>query len=403
MYKLLVELLNDNSLDIYNWKQNRLNNFNNYLVLNHKTKSTFLSLAKFIVLLIYKTRINKKINLNKIIFVVNSFNQYKVGRLLYDNRASLTSVSYVDKDIHNIHLNLKDSLILSIFIILNIKRLVSVLNKKFIYLEFKIFFYFVIYYRHILNNYIKSVVIFNDHCVDSSIFKYIRKKHNFKLIYIQHAQPGKFFPKPDFDISLLDSENAMNIYKCSPSKRIKLIGHVNTKSLLKCRKVLSKKVLGLAINMSDDLINLSKNITHLCQVNNISTLKIKLHPAIKIPLDGFLKKSNIQINFVDNLIDFLTDIDILIAGESSILVEGIIAEKLCVLHNFTKDSFHGIYGFRDKDMFLTYYDFIKNYEIDLYLMNCLLKQKSFGKYFSASYGSEYEGNEISMYKRFIYH
>jgi hypothetical protein len=353
--------------------------------------------------LIYRTRLNKKIYLNKIIFVVNSYNQYKVGRLLIDNSASLISVSYVNKNIHNIHLNLKDSLTLTIFLILNIKRLVSVLNKNFMYLELKIFFYFVIYYKHILNNNIKSTVIFNDHCVDSSIFKYIRKKVSFKLMYIQHAQPGKFFPKPDFDITLLDSENAMDIYECVPSKRIKLIGHVNTINLIKCRKILSKKVIGLAINMSDDLIKLSENIIHFCRVKNITNLKIKLHPAINEPLNGFTKKSNININFVDDLLNFLTDIDILIAGESSILVEGIVAEKLCVLHNFTKDSFHDIYGFREKDNFLNYYDFIENYNNNIFLKSCLEKQKSIGKYFSSSYGSKFEGDEISRYKQIIYH
>jgi hypothetical protein len=193
------------------------------------------------------------------------------------------------------------------------------------------------------------IIISNDHHPHSRAFIMAASRLKIPCIYIQHASVTEVFPPLRNSHALLYGEYSENIYKTIGNSGCEIIKVGNHrfdgyKQLIK-DKVPSGRI-GVAFNTLDPI----DKVLSLCDVlsKNFGTANIILraHPAEKRKFQTDVEISNSK---EINSLDFLKTIDVLIAGNSSILLEAAAMN----VHAFQ------IYFEKVPDYFIDYYGFIR--------------------------------------------
>lgn len=201
-----------------------------------------------------------------------------------------------------------------------------------------------------------AVVMSNDHNVFCRALLFASKKLNIPTIYIQHASVTNRFPPLIFNLNLLEGQDALNKYnEAGP-----ILGKVELVGMIKFDKYFNKinsntKVMniGVALNNGDDFNTYFSMATML--KNKFSTLEFnfRFHPSIDTSMLEIPKYALISNPEEENSFEFLSKIDLLIAGNSSIHLEAILMNVVSI---FVKSN--------NKD-FIDYYGFIKNGLVDV--------------------------------------
>ncbi|MGE0566982.1 MAG: hypothetical protein AB7O73_03455 [Bacteroidia bacterium] len=211
----------------------------------------------------------------------------------------------------------------------------------------------------------KAVVISNDHVYSTRILVHWANQLNIPTFYIQHAAVTKDFPKLEMKFAFLEGEDSKEKYleAGSDSSKIELIGIPKMDYLYnKINKNKNVNVVGVAGNgleSKGDVIDVLNKLSA-----SYPDLKITYRPhrmqfhekQYKSILDEILtqipKSIVISNPFKESATDYLTKIDLLVAGDSSIHLEA-------TLLNVTS-----VYYFKTNDYY-DYYSFLKNEMIEL--------------------------------------
>ena len=173
----------------------------------------------------------------------------------------------------------------------------------------------------------KAIIFSNDHLVWHRVLRKAAQINKIPAIYIQHASVTEKFPKLEFDLSLLEGQDALDKYsKKRVNGEVALIGmpkfdkyfpYINMNN--------SIETIGICTNTLDDVSNIEK----LCSILRTSfpTMKIIIRPHPRDPRKQLYQTliENYKLDFSDskkeNSFEFLTKVDANIAGESSVHLE----------------------------------------------------------------------------------
>lgn len=200
----------------------------------------------------------------------------------------------------------------------------------------------------------KAIIMANDHSFQNRIILKVAKEYNILTFYLQHASVTDKFPPLAFDFALLDGMDALEKYNCSGLTKTKvfLIG------ICKFDKYYNDinyhrmvKTLGICASNIDRV----SSIERLCK-------KIKMaFPSLHIILrphpgdsryDEWIRISALyEMDFSDARkempFDFLKKIDVIIAGDSNILLEAAVMNIYPMYYDISQKR-------------ADYYGFIKN-------------------------------------------
>jgi hypothetical protein len=257
----------------------------------------------------------------------------------------------------------------------------------------------------------KFVVQSNDHNVSNRCLRLVAESMGIKNIYLQHASVSLLFPKLQYDYAFLDGNVSMEIYRNCEKNQSEDLLTLSTrisnivlsgqkKEVVMASKNRSKKYIGLAVNTLDDVNSL------LCLLEELEILGVpilvRLHPGqtkdFERILGEYIKTSpyiSISTAKSQSLANFLESAFIMIAGNSSIHLEAVIAG----VPSYYVELFENI-DHRD------YYGYVKNKvacpfpreavklgAVVLGDLSLRMPDIAAVQMYSATYGTKWEGRE----------
>lgn len=189
----------------------------------------------------------------------------------------------------------------------------------------------------------KAIIFSNDHLVWHRVLRKAAQANKIPTIYIQHASVTEKFPKLEFDLSLLEGQDAFEKYSKKEVKgKVELIGmpkfdryfsYINTDSTI--------RRIGICTKFLDDIYEIEK----LCSTLRASfpDIKMTVRPHPRDPRDQFyqtlINKHNLHFSDskTENPFDFLKNIDANISGESSIHLESVLMNVYPIYYNMNSE------------------------------------------------------------------
>jgi len=349
---------------------------------------------------------NKEFNLplNANWFVFSTFNNYRalkniklgIPNSIWINVSSNYEIPDLENE--NIFSNFKNSIrgrkyfSLLFYFIFNNSKIPS-----YIFLEFH---GIIDYYILLIKKYNPNVIfISNDHYPSSRGLIIAAFKLGIKCVYIQHASVSKLFLPIFNSHSFLYGRYSLDVYSSAgkSSGAIYLVGNHNLDSLESYLSKEKKHTVGIALNLLDSEEGTIKVIKFLRQNFPDLNILLRKHPRDKrsLQISNF---ENIEFSLEPEPLNFLAQIDVLIAGDSSIHLEAVFSNVISIYYRFNKNS----------KLKYDYYDFLKNdvvYEaknsntigefISMFYQGKLQSKRNNAKYFEQSIDSDYEFNVTS--------
>ncbi|MEJ8756752.1 hypothetical protein WG947_07085 [Pontibacter sp. H259] len=254
----------------------------------------------------------------------------------------------------------------------------------------------------------KAIVFANDHNADARAMLLAAKATGIKTVYIQHSSVTPIFPPLEFDLNLLEGQDALDKYKqCGPVEGdVKLIGMPKADAYVPFRNNNQAiKTIGIGCNLMDDIAEIENLIrqlsTDLPQVNFI----LRPHPR---DTRNFKCIAGINPNIIISdskkvaTFEYLQQLDVQISGNSGIHLEAVLLNVWSVYYNMNPAE-----NLQD------YYGFIKNSLVDACLdyqglkelLQSHLHQKpevyTRAGYYNATVGTEYDGKSSELALRHI--
>ncbi len=199
----------------------------------------------------------------------------------------------------------------------------------------------------------KALILSNDHSIAPRSLLLAANSLKIPTVYIQHASVSPFFPNLEASLNLLEGQHAYDVYKkCGKINGIvKLIGMPKFEQYqhLQNHNTLIKKI-GIAFNPSDQKMLIEAFINEVVpQFPNI-VFTFRKHPREERDF-FFLAFPNLKESLPrrENAFEFLTQQDMIFAGDSSIHLEATLLNIVSVYFDFT--------SIEDK---FDYYGFVKN-------------------------------------------
>lgn len=405
-FQFLCDLLEWNGLSQSHWLLYKNDCRIKKVLEKYKSKKSHLSQElKLLLKAVSLVRFKKIRKISGDFAGVHSKNQHAALNHLNDRLDfQLVSFGFVNRNVNKLHLTPLSFFALLLFITKNFQILRGLTHKKYHYHQLKVLIYGLILDDHVDFSNIKNVFVSNDHHPETRILLYFRKHNDFQLIYKQHAQVSIMFPPLDWDQAILDGAVAHEQYRINGAIRSKvwITGSDKTADLVTARRVFDHKKVGVAINSLDDLVPLAHYLHKIQTCYDIDRFLVRMHPALN-DHDYFSRSmlnSGTTVKFqlhTGDLVDYLSQISVCIAGSSSVLLEAAISKKLCVQHNFVPEDFIDYYKFEYMNAAISHVDFLNlgkvipdwKYLIDFQTRNA--------RAFSASLGTDVEGKELNEF------
>lgn len=213
------------------------------------------------------------------------------------------------------------------------------------------FAYFISY--EIFRDFSGIVVVSNDHSPFPRAMTRAAKEIGIHTSYVQHAAVSSRFPPLAFHSAFLDGQAAFDTYRHIAAARgltdqtnVYILGCAKADHLFELSKTRSMPEIiriGLAINTLDDSAIIIRTINQLTEISNLP-LRIRLHPRM-IEQDHLASYISTNSNVIhvhgESLEDFLSNIDLLISGQSSIHLEAVASGVVSCTFNL--GARHGDY------------------------------------------------------------
>jgi len=197
---------------------------------------------------------------------------------------------------------------------------------------------------------LKKVVFANDHNVHNRLFKIACENRNIKTAYLQHASVTSMFPKLDFDQNFLFGKIDQHKYESISTIKGEtlLIGSPKFDELYKHKRKPKKRNsffrIGLATNIIDNKTKIESLVNEILEKTNYH-IKIRQHPRESRIFNFDSERVRIQSAKDSSLLNFFSDIDFLLAGESSIHLESLYVHIPSFYVNLTINERKDYYEF----------------------------------------------------------
>jgi hypothetical protein len=286
----------------------------------------------------------------KIVFAV-TYNNYEAVKFLmdkYPDALLVTAHGYVSKIKSSIDLIsfLKTGLSFRKFFFL----MYLAVQKKYRLRHFKMILssynYVERYTEMLTNNKPACIFISNDHYPHSRALILAAKKLGIKCFYIQHASVSEVFPPLRTSHALLYGQYSEKIYRNIKGSEGAIIPVGNHRFDSYKSSIINKKStgrVGVAFNTLDPISEVIDLCEYLAQYIAPEQIVLRAHPADK---RKFSAKFSVSPKGESSL-DYLKGIDILVAGNSSILLEAAAMNVHALQMYFqpVPDYFVDYYGF----------------------------------------------------------
>ncbi|KON26765.1 hypothetical protein AC481_06555 [miscellaneous Crenarchaeota group archaeon SMTZ-80] len=253
------------------------------------------------------------------------------------------------------------------------------------------------------------VVVVNDHLMYARALVLAAKQANIKTLYLQHASVSGKFPRLFFDYAFLDGNDSLNKYAVNgySDTKIFLTGFPKFDRSLKCynQKSIVENV-GICIATLEE----ESEIEDLCKKLKSESINlnfsIRPHPSDK--RIGIWKDLAATYNFSysnsreESSFDFLQKVDVIISGESNILLEAVLMNVYPIYYDYSSTKI--------KDM----YEFVRNGLVDepvktidalLLILKRIITNRPFirerAKYYNAVINTKYDGNSLGLVVQLI--
>ena len=228
-------------------------------------------------------------------------------------------------------------------------------------------------------------------------------KLGIETIFMQHASvTDNFPPLINYHTALLEGEDALDKYQKNGSKNLKIYligmpkfdyyyGILNKKSTV--------ENIGICTNGMDDIDRFEKLINKISLLNDAKNIYLRPHPSdrrfeewSKISKKYNIKFSNVR---VVNSFDFIGKVDLVIAGDSNILLEAALMNVSCIYFD-SFNSNHDWYGFKKNGLV----DYFNNIDLLLIRVGELIIEKkttrNIAKKYIETVNTSFEGRSSQL-------
>jgi len=194
----------------------------------------------------------------------------------------------------------------------------------------------------------KAIVFANDHNAFCRALLIGAKECGIKTIYLQHAAVTDKFPALKFDLNLLDGKDSLRKYKRAGTieGKVVLIGMPKfDKYYEKIKQREEINTVGIALNRNDIFsyyLNISDELKKQFKSMNFI---FRFHPSIilsEIVIPEYATLSDVT---KESSFEFISKIDVLIAGNSSIHLEAALMNVASIIIDFKRGGATDYYGF----------------------------------------------------------
>ncbi len=253
-----------------------------------------------------------------------------------------------------------------------------------------------------------AIVFANDHNPDARAMLLAAKASGVKTVYIQHASVSSIFPPLEYDLNLLEGQDAWDKYKlCGPiTGEVRLVGMPKADAFVPYRNTNQIiKTIGIGSNLMDDVAEVEKLVRQLTrEFPELQTI-LRPHPR---DTRNFSRIASIspQITLSDSrtvtTFDYLRQIDVQISGNSGIHLEAVLLNVWSIFYDFSPNQ-----------KLSDYYGFIEHGLIDIadgpgkliHLLHKHLNSKpdtvERAKYYNATVGTAYDGFSGTLVLKYI--
>lgn len=229
----------------------------------------------------------------------------------------------------------------------------------------------------------------NDHNVHNRLFLSACISNKIKTIYLQHAPVSKYFPPLKFNHAFLFGEVDFNIYSSigvGENVKVTLVGMPSFDKYHNLRKTLINtppRVIGVSVNLFDDLSKLKKLISNLTKNYKII---VRFHPRDQRVARFLLDNIELSDSLSESSFDYLAKLDLHIAGDSGIHLESILMNVPSFYYKMSIGTVWDYYKFLHYKVIKEVTD-LNNFDEMLDLNDVYMSAKPF----CASVGEVYEG------------
>ncbi|QIX63051.1 hypothetical protein HER32_18480 [Hymenobacter sp. BT18] len=237
-------------------------------------------------------------------------------------------------------------------VLLGLLRAVGGRAWRFCDLIFSAIGYYEVYRRALRHYRPKAVVFANDHNDDARALLLACRVEGIPTVYLQHASVSTNFPSLEFDLSLLEGQDALDKYRqCGPVRgAVELVGMPKADAFLAHRNRKSNiQQVGLACNLLDDLAAIAQVVAYLQQELPDLSVTLRPHPSDNRDFTQ-LKRQHPQLRISDargqTVFEFLAQHDALIAADTSTHLEATLLNLASIYFRMgSPASFDDYYGY----------------------------------------------------------
>jgi len=219
------------------------------------------------------------------------------------------------------------------------------------------------------------LIMDNDHSdVNVGVF-HAAKRHHIKNIYFQHANVSEIFPPMTFDYAFLYSEMAAEVYSNIKQTEASLICVGNMKAdgfiQINQERFFDRNNLRivLCVNTVAEIEAYVSLANKLADLDKVKLIKFRLHPyLLKFQMDFDHPKIIISNSKLENSFECFKDMDLNIAGNSSIIEEALFTDTPTVYFDLD-EKMSDYYGYAKNQIVIAslkniddVIGFIKNYD-----------------------------------------
>ncbi|GAB3197246.1 hypothetical protein ABID22_002279 [Pontibacter aydingkolensis] len=248
-----------------------------------------------------------------------------------------------------------------------------------------------------------AIVFANDHNADARAMLLAAKAAGIRTAYIQHASVSPIFPPLEYDLNLLEGQDALDKYKlCGPvTGRVELVGMPKADAFAQFRNQ-NKSInrIGIGCNLMDATEEITALASQLAKDFPEADIILRPHPRDNRDFENVLS-SYPNIKFSNSRLvptfEYLKEIDILLSGNSGIHLEAVLLNVWAIYYNMNQsERLYDYYGFIQKGLVDEAGSYTALHEMLQQHIQNKPEVYQRAKYFNATVGSPYDGKSSEL-------
>jgi hypothetical protein len=245
-----------------------------------------------------------------------------------------------------------------------------------------------------------AIIMSNDHLVWHRALRIAAQKNAIPVIYLQHASVTRKFPKLEFDLSLLEGQDAFNKYKEKGiDGKVSLVGMIKFDDYYPFISYHNNiNTIGISTNILDNKNSIEALVSLIREKFPKKSIIIRPHPQNNDEMFYRNLSNKFNVAFSDskfeNSFEYLKKVDLNIACESSIHLEAVLMNVYPIYYQLT-DEMKDHYGYLNNglvpDVFKGVKPLVKRVKE---LTNCKPNIRSLAEYYVETVNSEYDGRAV---------